>query len=341
MLSSDDGVKVIYEKNAERRMSMASTTKIMTALVAVERLSPDTEITVGEESVGVEGSSLYFKTGEVLTLRELLYAMLLESANDAAAVIACAVGGGIEGFADMMNEKAEALGLSGTHFENPHGLDAKEHYTTASELAVIAHAALRVPLLAEIFSTFRYSLKADGDSYARLLINHNRILCTYDGAIGVKTGYTKASGRCLVSAAERDGVRLICVTLDDPDDWRDHTALLDYGFSLYESVTLAEPYGISYELPLLGGEQLTVRCSNPHAANVILPREHGELEMRVEINRYLAAPIKKGTAVGMVSWYSDGEKLAETEVTAEYSAALKQSDGGLLSRLRDMILFFK
>ena len=181
---------VVFGQNENARLPMASTTKIMTALVALEQLPLDTVVTVTRESVGVEGSSIYLVEGEVLTLEQLLYALLLESANDAAAAIAVAVAGSVEDFAVLMNEKAAELGLADTHFVNPHGLDHEDHYTTARELALIAKEALNNPAFREICSSRRKTIPLHGDEGVRVLINHNKLLTSYEGCIGVKTGFT-------------------------------------------------------------------------------------------------------------------------------------------------------
>ena len=232
LIDADSG-RVIWSKNADDRHAMASTTKIMTALVALREMPLDTTVEINPAAVGVEGSSVYLYAGEQLTLEDLLYAMLLESANDAAAAIAIAVSGSIDAFAAEMNACAAELGLENTHFTNPHGLWNEEHYTTARELAQITMQALRYPTFRTMVSTYKKTIPLNGDEGVRLLLNHNKLLKLYDGVIGVKTGYTKKSGRCLVSAAERDGVTLIAVTLNAPNDWQDHTALMELGFQNY------------------------------------------------------------------------------------------------------------
>ena len=226
VLIDADSCRVLCGVLHNERMAMASTTKIMTALVAAEAGELDRLVSVSPDAVGIEGSSIYLYAGEKLTLRDLICAMLLESANDAAAAIAIEVGGSIEGFCAMMNEKAKELGLCDTHFTNPHGLYDEEHYTTAYELAVIASRVLANKTLRKIVSSKKMTVTPIEGS-VRVLYNHNKMLAMYDGAIGIKTGFTKKSGRCLVSAAERNGLTLIAVTLDAPDDWRDHTSLLD------------------------------------------------------------------------------------------------------------------
>ena len=242
--------RILHGKNETRRLPMASTTKIMTALVTLESLPLTAVIRIPKEAVGVEGSSVYLRAGDTYTVEALLYALLLQSANDAAAALAYAVSGSLPAFADKMNCRAAELGLTDTHFVTPHGLDDPEHYTTAADLAKIAAAALENPDFARIVSTRRYLFTTVERTLPRALVNHNKMLLIYDGAIGVKTGFTKKSGRCLVSAARRDGLLLVSVTLNAPSDWDDHKKMLDYGFSEYESRLLAAPGELTLPLPL-------------------------------------------------------------------------------------------
>ncbi|MBQ7669332.1 MAG: D-alanyl-D-alanine carboxypeptidase [Clostridia bacterium] len=229
VLVTSDG-EVLYEHNADERLPMASTTKIMTCLIAIENCDLDEEITVTSASAGIEGSSLYMKEGDVTTVKDMLYAAMLRSANDAASVLAVHVSWSEKEFAALMNEKARALGMNDTHFTNPHGLPDADHYTSARDFARLASYAMENEIFAGIAGTKEYVVTING-AERKPVKNHNRLLFTYDGCTGVKTGYTRSSGRCLVSTAERDGVRLICVTLSDGNDWHDHTALLDYGFN--------------------------------------------------------------------------------------------------------------
>ena len=221
------------------RLGMASTTKIMTALVVLEHRKLSDPVTVNAAAVGTEGSSLYLRAGETLTVENLLTGLLLASANDAAAAFAYEIAGGIDAFAGLMNEKAAALGLADTHFVNPHGLSAEGHYTTAADLARLAAFALENDDFRRICAT-RSAVVGSADGSSRFLRNHNRLLWQYPGAIGVKTGYTVACGRCLVSAAEREGNRFVAVTLDDRDDWRDHTKLLNYAFDTFTTFPVAD-----------------------------------------------------------------------------------------------------
>lgn len=310
---------VLYQKNADEILPMASTTKIMTALVALSEMPLDTVITVDERAVGVEGSSVYLCAGEELTLEQLLYALLLESANDAAAAIAIGVSGGIEQFAEKMNLCAKELGLQDTSFQNPHGLDAEGHHTTARELAKITAAALEHPAFATIVSTRKTTIPHDGTEGVRLLVNHNRLLREYDGAIGVKTGFTKRSGRCLVSAAERDGTKLVAVTLNAPDDWRDHTALLNYGFAQMESVKLCNAHEICIPVSVVGGIRDAVFVSNPMALTVSISKNHSTIVKTVELPRFLYASVEAGERVGRVLYQSDLDGDGRLETIGEVS----------------------
>ena len=308
LLMEADSGRVLWAHGADEPLPMASTTKIMTALVALELAAPDTAIPIPASAVGVEGSSVYLVEGEVRTLEELLYALLLESANDAAAAIAIGLSGSIEDFAKEMNATAVRLGLSSTHFTNPHGLSDEEHYTTAYELALITQAALRIPLIAEIVATRKFSIPHPTADGVRVLINHNRLLRTYEGCIGVKTGFTKQSGRCLVSAAERDGVRLIAVTLHASDDWKDHAAMLDYGFSICTSVSLAEIDAYRIPLPLVGSKDGYVLVHNKDALRITLPTSHGPIRSVVELARFDYAPLPAAATVGRVRFFCDSDR---------------------------------
>ncbi len=221
--------RVLYEKDADTRRLIASTTKIMTALVICEQTNVLDRVKIPKEAVGIEGSSMYLKEGEVLTVQELLYGLMLHSGNDAAVALAIYCGGTVEGFAELMNDKARRLEMEDTHFVNPNGLDSPDHYSTARDMAKLAAYAMQNPIFRKTVST--KTMKA-GDRYLR---NHNKLLWQVEGADGVKTGYTKAAGRILVSSAMRQGRRLVAVTMHDPNDWQDHASLLEEGFSNFET----------------------------------------------------------------------------------------------------------
>ena len=239
--------RVLYEKDADSRSLVASTTKIMTALVVCEQCNVLDRMKIPKEAVGIEGSSMYLKEGEVLTIQELLYGLMLHSGNDAAVALAIYCGGTVEGFAELMNDKARLLGLTGTHFENPNGLDSPGHYSTARDLAVLASYAMKNPIFAKTVSTKTVTV---GN---RSLRNHNKLLWQVEGADGVKTGYTKAAGRLLVSSAVRNGRRLVAVTIDDGNDWADHAALLNDGFSKYEIHEIVKQGQILGSVEVVGG----------------------------------------------------------------------------------------
>ena len=325
LIEAESG-KVLYQQNAFRRLPMASTTKIMTAIVALESGDVKRTVTVSPDATGIEGSSIYLYPNEQLTMEELIYALLLESANDAATAIAIEVAGSEEAFAALMNRKAEALGLMATHFTNPHGLDHEDHYTTAYDLAKIAAYALQNPLFATICGTTRKTIPLKGDEGTRVLVNHNKMLSRYEGAIGIKTGFTKRSGRCLVSAATRDGLTLIAVTLGAPDDWNDHTAMLDFGFFSYESVLLSENGAMVLPLNVTGGTTETALAENTETVSVLLRKDHGAITYRIEAPQILYAPIAKGTAIGRVVWLCDGEEIAASTLVTIHDIAYKKAE---------------
>ena len=241
--------RVLYASHAEDKPLIASTTKIMTALVICEAGDLDRTVVIPPEAVGIEGSSMYLKAGEVLSVHELLYGLMLRSGNDAAVALALADSGSISAFAMRMNEKAAVLGLKNTHYANPHGLDSEENYSTALDLARLTRFALQNPDFAQLVSTKSVTI---GD---RVLTNHNKLLWQYSGAIGVKTGYTRTAGRILVGAAERDGRRLIAVTIADPNDWADHAALFDYGFSQFSERQLVTADSVVGQIPVISGAE--------------------------------------------------------------------------------------
>ena len=231
LMDADSG-RLLYDKNGEKRMLIASTTKLMTALVALEQGGLQQEITVTGGHMA-EGSSMYLRPGEKLTLETLLYGLLLSSGNDAALAVTECMGGAVP-FVARMNEKAAELGMENTHFANPNGLDDEAHYSTAEDMAKLAAAAMDDPVLRRVAST--KTARIGG----RTLTNHNKLLSRVEGCVGLKTGYTKAAGRTLVSCAERDGVRLVAVTLQDGDDWNDHASLYEQGFRVLRPVKAVE-----------------------------------------------------------------------------------------------------
>lgn len=311
LIEAESG-KVLYGKNEQKQMPMASTTKIMTAIVALESGIPlDTRIKVPSEAVGVEGSSIYLDHGESITMEELIYGLLLCSANDAAVAISIAAYGSVEDFVFKMNEKALELGLSNTHFENPHGLDSQNHYTTAYDLARLMAYCVENETFLKISGTEKCTFPM-GESETRVMINHNRLLREDIGVISGKTGFTQRSGRCLVSVAVRNGMRLVCVSLNAPNDWNDHRALFNFGFASYKKVCFE---AVSMLLPVISGTRSEIMVGS-ESFSMILPYDYEKIEMRIEAPRFLFAPIKGGERIGKVVYICDGKEIATSPIYA-------------------------
>ena len=308
---------VLYGKNYEVCCGMASTTKIMTALVALEQYDLQQQISIQPEWCGIEGSSMYLKAGEEVTVSELLYGLLLASGNDAATALAGVDPDGSQAFVEKMNHYAMQLGLENTKFENPSGLDGENHYTTALELARLTAEALKNPCFREIVSTKEIT------TAGRTLRNHNRLLWEAD-ACGVKTGYTKACGRCLVSAKEQNGRMLICVTLNAPDDWADHKALYDYGFSQYRPHNLLGA-GDCGAVPLVSSSKTQVRLyCNENYAIWLTDKELAQVKIEICGPRFCYGTIEAGTPYGRLEIHLENQQLFETDVYfAEYAAELQ------------------
>ena len=317
--------RILYEKNASERSLIASTTKIMTALVVCEQSNLSDRVKIPPEAVGIEGSSMYLQEGEILTVQDLLYGLMLHSGNDAAVALAIYCGGTEADFVTMMNEKAELLGLTDTHFANPNGLDHDGNYSTALDLARLSVYALQNE---DFLRTVSCKTVTVG---GRTLRNHNKLLFTYDGAIGVKTGYTKAAGRILVSAAERDGRRLVAVTIQAPDDWNDHAALLDYGFSCFQRALLVEQGGIVGTVPVVGGtgESVGVRS----AADFWYPMGAGETcSLRLRLPAFVYAPVEAVEEAGVAAICVGDTVVGTVPLYFAETVSREEEDGSLLER---------
>jgi len=299
--------RVIYEKNADEQSLIASTTKIMTALVVCEQCNVLDRMRIPREAVGIEGSSMYLKEGEVLTIQELLYGLMLHSGNDAAVALAIYCGGTVEGFAELMNDKARVLGLTGTHFVNPNGLDAPGHYSTARDLAILSAYAMDNPIFRQTVSTKTVTV---GERY---LHNHNKLLWRVEGADGVKTGYTRAAGRILVSSATRNGRRMICVTINDPDDWTDHGMLLEKGFSGYEIRAIVSKGDCLGTLEIAGGQEGTVELLASEDFDYALAE--GEIpEIVLPGPGFVYAPVVQGAEAGKAHICMEGREIGEVPI---------------------------
>lgn len=334
LISADTGM-VIFEKDAYSKHSMASTTKIMTALLTIEEAEKtgDPTVTVTEEMIAVEGSSMGLQTGDELSLKNLAVGMLLASGNDAANAAAIYLDGTQEKFAERMNVRAAEIGMQGTSFVTPSGLDDDEHYSTAYDMALLAREAINNHSFREICSASTMQVNFSQPEKRLVYTNHNKLLKMYDGCIGVKTGFTKKSGRCLVSAAERDGVALIAVTLNAPDDWNDHIALLDYGFSAMKSVAF-DGSGFKAALPVVGSVSEKISVHGAFGGSVALPADDADkITCRVLLPKFVYAPVKAGDRLGTLKYYFNDSEIYSIPLTAETQADIYQKEPSLLEKL--------
>lgn len=314
VINADTG-NIVYEKSAFAQRAMASTTKIMTALLTIEAGDLDKKFTVDSYAIQVEGTSMGLSQGDIVTRRALLYGILLPSGNDAANAAAVSVSGSMGKFVELMNKKAEELGLVNTHFANPSGLDAQGHFTTAYDLALLTKTALENPVFAEICRCADAQVEFGNPPYLRRLANSNKMLWQYEGCYGVKTGFTDNARRCLVSAAERKGVKLICVTLNAPDDWEDHRKMLDYGFEQVKRTEVVLPSPVT--LPVIGGTADKVPLTL--GDRVILPLSQNELKsvsFKISTEPFLYSGFEAGKKTGSVEIYLDGEFIRKVDLIA-------------------------
>lgn len=307
--------RVLYEKNAHELRLIASITKLMTALVAVES-HPDLSevVTVKREWLaGAEGSSIYLQVGDKLTLEELLYGMLLESGNDAAQVVACYCAGDQETFVEWMNQRARGMGMKNSLFANPSGLNAEEHYSTAYDMALCAIACMENETIAEIVGTKSISFGT------RTFTNHNKLLYLYEGCVGMKTGYTQLAGRTLVSCAERDGQRLIAVTLSAPQDWEDHMTMYEYGFSTYYKTELCIEDQLVRTIPVSGSLVRFVGVAP--ISTLTYPLMDDEIvRSEVVLPDIARAPVKAGNIAGRIDFFLNDEKIQSAYLVYAHSA---------------------
>ncbi len=307
--------RVLFERSPNERSLIASTTKIMTALVVCEQCNVLDRMRIPKEAVGIEGSSMYLQEGEVLTIQELLYGLMLSSGNDAAVALAIYCGGTVEEFAQRMNDKAHVLGMQDTHFENPNGLDAPGHYSTARDLAVLAAYAMENPIFAKTVSAKTVKI---GERY---LQNHNKLLWRVEGADGVKTGYTKAAGRILVSSARRQDRRLIAVTIDAPDDWNDHEKLLNEGFSRYSVRKIVTKGDLIDTVEVEGGERCSVELLAAEDFSYALAPEERP-QTAVPGPGFVYAPAVEGAPAGEAYVLIEGKAVGKFPVV--YGATIEQ-----------------
>lgn len=309
--------QVLYEKNADKQALIASTTKIMTALLVCEQCNVLDRMEIPEEAVGIEGSSMYLKEGEILTLQELLYGLMLQSGNDAAVALAIYCGGTVSDFAELMNDKAHRLGMENTHFVNPHGLDAPDHYSTARDMAILAAYAMNNPIFVRTVSAKTVTV---GQRYLR---NHNKLLWQLEGADGVKTGFTKAAGRILVSSAVRQGRRLIAVTINAPDDWNDHKTLLEQGFSEYQPQTLVTEGQVMATVEVAGGEVGYVQVLAAEDFVYSL-RESESWHLELPDPGFIYAPVVQGKDAGYAHIFVEGKTVGKIPLIYADTVEIKE-----------------
>ena len=314
--------RVLYEKEANQQSLIASTTKIMTALVVCEQCNVLDRVRIPKEAVGIEGSSMYLQTGEVLTVQELLYGMMLHSGNDAATALAIYCGGTVEGFAQLMNDKAHRLGMENSHFENPHGLDSPGHYSTAADMARLTAYAMDNPIFAKTVSTKTVTVGQ------RSLRNHNKLLWQVAGADGVKTGYTKAAGRILVSSACRQGRRLVAVTINAPSDWQDHKTLIEQGFSDFTLCHIVSQGDCLGTVEIAGGEEFCAELIAAEAFDYPLA-EYEKVSLQLPQPGFVYAPVARNQQASYAYICIDGKAVGKVPLV--YGRTVEQTKEKKLS----------
>ena len=326
-----DTLEVLYEKSANQKLPMASTTKIMTALLLAEQPDLSKTVKTTKQMVTVEGSSMGLLEGDTVSYRDLLYGMLLASGNDAANTTAYVLAGSVQGFAKMMNEKAAELGMKNTSFVTPSGLDDENHYTTAYDLALLTAAALKNSAFRTACSSKSAVLYYGNPPYRRTLTNHNKLLGNYEGIIGVKTGFTKKSGRCLVTAAEVNGKRVIAVTLNAPDDWNDHRVLLDYGLSKTSVISFSND-DLTDVLPIVGGDADLIRIKAEKISFCTAEKSAKKIKRRLILPEFVYTPMKAGERVGRVEYLLDSKIIVNSNIYSVADLPIKNRKEKFLSR---------
>ncbi|MDK2799906.1 MAG: hypothetical protein PWQ70_1525 [Clostridiales bacterium] len=333
--------RVLYEKNAHQKRPMASTTKIMTAIVALENGNLNDIVTTSAKAAYVEGSSIWLEEGEKQRLEDLIYGLLLSSGNDAAIVIAEHIGGSVEEFAKMMTKKAHAIGAINTSFKNPNGLDEDGHYTTAYDLGLITRYALKNKKFSEIVKTEQKKIPWQGHKWDRLLKNHNRLLKMYDGCDGVKTGFTKKSGRCLVSSATRNEWQVVVVTLNAPNDWEDHKKLFNYAFDNYKLQVVCEKGEFMKTLPVLDGKKDMISLVASDTLFIPLKKEEKpKIQIKYEVPDYVIAPVVYGQKVGKINILLDEMEYGSIPLVSIHNVDKKDVKLAFEKIMKNWIMMF-
>ncbi len=323
--------EILMEQNAHEKLPMASTTKMMTALILAETNNLEKQITTTEKMVTVEGSSMGLLAGDTVSYYALLVGMMLSSGNDAANTTAICLAGSVEEFAKMMNERAKQIGMVNTNFVTPSGLDSDGHYSTAYDMALLAAEVISNDVLREIVSSEKLTVSFGNPPYNRTLYNHNKLLSRYESCIGIKTGYTKKAGRCLVSAAEKDGCEVIAVTLNASDDWNIHETLLKEGLSILQPTKLLADISNVY-VPIVGAKTQRVGIT---ADGITVGTLDGFLDVDYCFNlpKFLYAPIKRGQKIGTVQYLIDGKIIGVGNVYSDIDVNLFKKDYSFKEKL--------
>lgn len=325
--------RILFSYQPYIKLPMASTTKIMTALIALENGNINDLVTIKKNSVGIEGSSIYLAEGETLTLEDLLYGLMLRSGNDSAMAIANHIGNDLESFVELMNGKAREIGAINTNFVNPHGLYADNHYTTAYDLALITAEALEIEKFQEIVSTKTWRANRNKNN---IFYNKNKTLWEYPGGDGVKTGYTIMSGRCLVTSATKNNIQLIAVVLNASNWFNDCYKLMDYGFENFKNYVIYEEGKFFKNIPVINGEKEIIPAIAKRT--FLYPLKEEELEkvkLNIKLPNYLEAPINKGDEIGDITVYLDGQIIHKDRIIAKENIDQLSIIKRIIRRFRD------
>lgn len=327
---------VIYSRNPDAPMFPASTTKMMTLIMALEHGNLDEIVNVSSNASGTEGSTLWLDPNEKIPLSDLLYGMILVSGNDASVAIAEHIDGTVAQFAEHMTNRARELGATGTQFMNPHGLPDDNHYTTARDMAILAAYGFKLPGFEEFVSTQQMAFPWIHDANNKILRSENQLLWTYNGANGIKTGYTARAGRCVVAAAKRNGIQLISVVLDGLYMWNDSIILLDYGFEHVNSATLVQADQIVKTLPVLSGRKKSMKVKT--AGEIVVPifKDDDAYQIKYDMPEVLTAPITNGESIGKVRVYIDGKEISSTDIVTTGDVEHKSFFSLLLENFRKL-----
>ena len=328
--------RIILSKNENSRKKPASTTKLLTSLIALEQAARGNSTVTFTEKMTAEGSSMYLEYGDTVKLSDLAAGMMMCSGNDAANAAAISISGSYEKFSKLMNSRAQSIGMKNTHFVTPSGLDDDNHYTTAYDMALLMSEVLGNKQLSELISQKSSTVDFVKPEKHMTYTNHNRLLSMYEYCVGGKTGYTDAAGRCLVTASRRDNLTLICVTLDDKNDWKDHVALYEYGFS---KLGCYKDSAFSAEIPVAGGETGNVTVCADNACELVVNKgDESKIKHKVKLDSFLFAPVNQGDTVGEIEYSLNGKTLKKAELKVRNSAEYKSVKKGLLEIIKE--LFF-